>query len=101
MYYKQYAYWFLEAASAHPLPFYISQGVLVSLNTDDPALFGTDLNREYLLAHEVFGLDRSQLISLAESSFRAAFLTHQEKEAYLSAFAPPFVLESPPSEYFQ
>ena len=91
----------LEAAPAHPLPLYISQGVLVSLNTDDPALFGTDLNREYLLAHEVFGLDRSQLISLAESSFRAAFLTHQEKEAYLSAFAPPFGLESPLSEYFQ
>jgi aminodeoxyfutalosine deaminase len=76
----------LAELSSHPLPHYFDRGLLLSLNTDDPALFGTDLNREYLLAQKVFGLTRKQLIHLARSSFQAAFLSPAEKHCYLAAF---------------
>jgi adenosine deaminase/aminodeoxyfutalosine deaminase len=74
----------LANPAEHPLRSYLDQGLPLSLNTDDPALFGTDLNREYLLAHRVFGLDQAELTGLAQSSFRAAFLSPAEKDSYLS-----------------
>ncbi len=68
----------------HPLRHYFDRGLLVTLNTDDPALFHTDLNREYLLAHEYFDFTPEELSRLAEYSFRAAFLRPEEKQAYLA-----------------
>lgn len=56
------------------------------LNTDDPALFGTELNREYLLAREVFGFTNDELTRVAQTSFRAAFLPRDESDRYLSVF---------------
>jgi aminodeoxyfutalosine deaminase len=76
----------LAELSRHPLRHYFDRGLLLSLNTDDPALFGTDLNREYLLAQKVFGFTKKELTHLAQSSFRAAFLTAAERDSYLAAF---------------
>ena len=77
----------LAELSRHPVRHYFDQGLLLSLNTDDPALFGTDLNREYLLAQQVFAFSKEELARLAEASFRAAFLTPEEKESYLASFS--------------
>ena len=79
----------LAELSKHPVRHYFNKGLLLSLNTDDPALFGTNLNGEYLLAQEVFGFSREELTRLAEASFRAAFLTPEEKESCLAAFHSP------------
>jgi adenosine deaminase/aminodeoxyfutalosine deaminase len=76
----------LSEAGLHPLRRYFDEGLLVTLNSDDPALFSTDLNREYLLAHRMFGFGREELTRLAENSFRAAFLPPQEKASFLAAF---------------
>ena len=76
----------LADLSNHPLRRYLDKKMVISLNTDDPALFATDLNREYLLAHQKLGLSQAQLKTLAKASFQAAFLTDQEKNAYLSTF---------------
>ena len=58
----------------HPLPKYIGRGMLVTLNTDDPEMFETTLNREYELAYRQLGLTRDQLRTLAENSLRASFI---------------------------
>jgi len=39
-----------KAVAEHPTKNYFDQGVMITLNTDDPALFGTTLSREYQLA---------------------------------------------------
>jgi adenosine deaminase/aminodeoxyfutalosine deaminase len=77
----------LAELSQHPLRQYFDRGLHVSLHSDDPALFGTDLNREYLLAHQTFGFNKYELRRLAMNSFEAAFLSPQEKQFYLAAFA--------------
>jgi aminodeoxyfutalosine deaminase len=42
--------------SGHPLPRLLAAGVPVTLSTDDPPFFGTDLAREYQRAHAELGL---------------------------------------------
>jgi aminodeoxyfutalosine deaminase len=57
----------------HPLPALLAAGVPVTVATDDPGMFHTDLNTEYLLCHEVLGLEVSALAEIARAGARAAF----------------------------
>jgi aminodeoxyfutalosine deaminase len=70
--------------SAHPLRQYFDRGLLVTLNSDDPAFFGSDLANEYLLAHEQQGFTRDELRQLAANSIRASFLPESEKASWLA-----------------
>lgn len=70
--------------AAHPLRRYFDAGLLVTLNSDDPAFFGSDVANEYLLAHSQQGFNRKELTQLAANSIRASFLPKTEKERLLS-----------------
>jgi adenosine deaminase/aminodeoxyfutalosine deaminase len=68
----------------HPLPHFLASGVTVTLNSDDPAMFGTSLEREMALAAGAFSLTRHQLRGLMENAIRAAFLPEADKEVLLN-----------------
>ena len=68
----------------HPLRAYFDAGLLVTLNSDDPAFFGSDLVNEYLLAHTVQNFTAEELRQLAANSIRASFLPESEKATWLS-----------------
>ena len=68
----------------HPLRRYFDAGLLVTINSDDPAFFGSDLANEYLLAHTEQSFNRDELRQLASNSIRASFLPDLEKESWLS-----------------
>jgi len=72
--------------AAHPLRQYFDRGLLVTLNSDDPAFFGSDLVNEFLLAHSEQGFTRQELRCLAANSMRASFLPEVEKAAWLAQF---------------
>ncbi|MDX1978688.1 MAG: adenosine deaminase [Bryobacteraceae bacterium] len=63
----------VSALGEHPVRRIFDAGVAVILNTDDPPMFGTTLNGEYLLAANEFGFTKEELRRLAENSFRYAF----------------------------
>lgn len=67
----------------YPLPRMLEAGLFVTLNSDDPPMFGTDLVNEYRTAHRM-GLDRSQLAHLARNGVRAAFLEPAAKSALIA-----------------
>jgi adenosine deaminase/aminodeoxyfutalosine deaminase len=70
--------------SAHPLRQYFDRGLLVTLNSDDPAFFGSDLVNEFLLAHTQQGFSRDELRQLAANSILASFLPETEKAHWLA-----------------
>jgi adenosine deaminase/aminodeoxyfutalosine deaminase len=75
-----------KSIQEHPLKSYFEQGVMVTLNTDDPALFGTTLAREYQLGQDTFGFTDEHLRELARNSFEASFLPAEKKLELLSLF---------------
>ena len=69
----------------HPLKQLLEGGSHVTLSTDDPGMFHTDLLTEYRRAASL-GLTKEQLLELAEQSFNAAFLPPIEKRQLLDDF---------------
>lgn len=68
----------------HPLPRLVAAGVPVTLATDDPGMFDTDLDTEYRVAHEVLGLSAAQLADIARTGARAAFCSPELRAALLA-----------------
>src|SRR6201990_2392761 len=67
----------------HPVRRYFDAGLMVTLNSDDPAMFLSDLQGEYQLAHEAFGFTEEHLRELAANSIEASFLPAPRKVALL------------------
>lgn len=70
----------------HPLKRLCDAGVPVTLSTDDPAMFHTDLLSEYGHCTASLGFSMRETLRLAEASFDHAFLPQAEKRAYLDRF---------------
>jgi aminodeoxyfutalosine deaminase len=69
---------------SHPLPKLIAEGVPVSLNSDDPPMFGTTLRDEYLHALRDLGLSRATVAELAAAAVRHSFLPQDRKDALIA-----------------
>ena len=67
----------------HDLPALLRRGLLVTINSDDPAYFGGYVADNLSAVAEVFGLPRDAIAELARNSFRAAFLPDPVKARYL------------------
>ena len=75
-----------SAIAEHPVRRYFDQGIMVTLNSDDPAMFGTTLAGEYQLAQDAFGFTDEHLRELARNSFEASFLPAEKKLQFLNLF---------------
>jgi adenosine deaminase len=74
----------VKAMAEHPLPVLLKGGLLVTVNSDDPAYFGGYLNDNYLAVAEATGLTREAVRQLAENSFTTSFLDAADKARWIA-----------------
>lgn len=69
----------------HPIKLLMNHGLLVTINSDDPAYFGGYVNENYLAIAATFQLTKDDLCLLAKNSFRASLLSEAEKIKFFEA----------------
>jgi aminodeoxyfutalosine deaminase len=74
----------VRSLAEHPLPVLVAAGVPVTINSDDPPMFSTTLNNEYLIAAELLGLDKAGVADLARATVEASFLDGPGKQTLLA-----------------
>jgi adenosine deaminase/aminodeoxyfutalosine deaminase len=74
----------VASLAEHPLPQFVAAGVPVSINSDDPPMFSTDLLREYAIAADLLGLDAAGVADLARAGVRQSFAPDERKQAILA-----------------
>ncbi|POX39508.1 adenosine deaminase [Streptomyces sp. Ru73] len=73
----------IDDLADHPLPAMLDAGLLVTVNSDDPAYFGGYAHDNFTAVRDALGLDEPTLRTLARNSFRASFLDEETRAAYL------------------
>jgi len=73
----------VPSLAEHPLKQLVDAGVPVTINSDDPPMFGTDLSTEYAVAAQLLGLDERGVAELAKDAVRASFMGEQGKARLL------------------
>ncbi|MDD3789065.1 MAG: adenosine deaminase [Petrimonas sp.] len=73
----------VSSLTQHPLKQLLDKGLLVTVNSDDPAYFGGYVNENYLQTANALNLSRKDIFRLAQNSFAASFLSDEEKEKHL------------------
>ncbi len=85
----------VERIEEHPVAAMRDAGVIVTVNSDDPPMFGTTLNGEYAVAADLLGLDESGVTELAQAGVDASFAPDDVK-ARLRAEISAYAASSPP-----
>lgn len=67
----------------HPLKKLMDRGLLVTINSDDPAYFGGYVNENYRAMADALNLSGDDLCQLAKNSFKASLLSDEEKKSWM------------------
>lgn len=78
----------VQNMTEHNLARMLRQGIMVTVNSDDPAYFGGYVAKNYIACAESLGLTRHELVVLAQNSIKASFLPEAQKQAHIQALVP-------------
>jgi len=67
----------------HPLKKMMELGLKVTINSDDPAYFGGQVNQNYIDTQEALNLTKQDLYELAKNSFQYSLLDQKAKQQYI------------------
>jgi adenosine deaminase len=74
----------VDTLADHPLPAFLEAGVLVTINSDDPAYVGGYVDTNYEAVRTTFGFSDEVMAQLARNSVTASFLPGERKRRLLS-----------------
>jgi adenosine deaminase len=76
----------VQSLCEHPVRRYFERGILVTINTDDPWMFGNTLAEEFTLLEQKLGFSRDDIRTLILNGIRASWLPEAQKEHLSAAF---------------
>ncbi len=74
----------VRSLEAHPIRRFREAGVVVTVGSDDPPMFGTDLCSEYAVAARLLGLDEPGLVDLVRDGVQVSFADEVVKRSVLA-----------------
>jgi len=69
-----------DSIEAHPIGQYFKQGLMVTVNSDDPVMFNTTISQEYLVLVEKLGFTINDLKRLSMNGIKASFMSDNDKK---------------------
>ena len=79
-----------QSLDNHPLRQLYDKGVRLSINTDDAGLFGTDIDKEYKIAMNLFRFKRVELLDVTLCALEAAFIDDKTKDLMINTVYSEF-----------
>ncbi|MEE8525405.1 MAG: adenosine deaminase [Thermoanaerobaculia bacterium] len=76
----------VESIDHHPIRRYFERGIVVTVNTDDPKMFGNSLADEYRLLEERLGFSRDDVRRVILDGIRASWLADEPKQRLIEDF---------------
>jgi adenosine deaminase len=70
----------------HPIRRYFERGIVASVNTDDPQMFGNSLAEEYCQLHEKLGFTQDELRTLILQGIHSSWLPEERKRTLIDSF---------------
>ena len=70
----------------HPIKNYFKEGLVVTINSDDPSMFDTSITNEYLVLIQKFGFSLEEIRKVNFNSIEASFMTDEEKDTMRGTF---------------
>jgi aminodeoxyfutalosine deaminase len=77
----------VDSLESHPLRALIDAGLRVSVNTDDPGMFATDLTTELTIAHELHAMSATDLLNMQLDTLDASFAGSKTRLAITTQMA--------------
>src|SRR6266545_4801939 len=69
----------VDDLAKHPLRRMLDKGLMVTVNSDDPAYFGGYVNRNYRAISDALGLHRDEIVTIVRNGIEASLMTLSEK----------------------
>ncbi|MFC1540112.1 adenosine deaminase [Gemmatimonadota bacterium] len=70
----------------HPVRRYFDQGLVITINTDDPLMFGNSLSEELRLLHTILDFSRDEIRELLLQTIKVSWMSEPEKEMIRKEF---------------
>jgi len=69
----------VSSLASHPIKTFLDRGLKVTVNSDDPTMFGTDMNNEYLQLHRKLGFTIFELFKLSLNAVDSYFVPEERR----------------------
>jgi adenosine deaminase len=75
----------------HPFDILFRKGAKVTINSDDPPMFGSNITDELLLLHEQLNYSIHDLLTLGRNAIEVSFMEEEEKKAFIETLQNPYI----------
>jgi adenosine deaminase len=80
----------ISSLENHPIRTFMQHGIKVSVNSDDPSMFNTDMNNEYLQLYQRLGFTVPELFRLSLNAMDSSFVSEKKRTKMREAFVEEY-----------